>query len=337
MSDSPLEADGHETTGEPARASGDVASAEAVPTAVEHLAAGPADEVVSTALLSSVLFEFADDVRAVEDELADEIPGGPPQGIHRSLERVGHELASGARTMRTHPAINAVARVTDEPVRAGLLRAMMALDAKVNAVDDVIDTRTLDREERTHLMTVIGFSDLSMLEELPPEHVAEVARILRRYSVELAQIPVVEHRLRARLRTATTRQDRLEGATAIYGYRARDMKAFAEIPAVVAGVSPRVVDRLVADLCAFRARFLLFEDFRHVERDLAADHESPIMVLAGAGATPADLESVVRALLSEFAYTSWADGRYRAVLEALERRPDDVAAVVDRTVRRLAG
>lgn len=279
------------------------------------------EAIVSKALLSGVFSECAEEIEALEGALAEEIPGGSPQGIHRSLEAVAEGLSSGARTMRTHPSINVYARLTDAPIGADLMRALVAFDAKVNAVDDVIDTEGLDQRERTHLMTVVGFSDLFVLEQLPPEHVPAVAAILRRYAVELAQIPSVEHRMRERIRSAATRQGRLDAVTSIYAYRARDMKAFAEIPAVVSELDPGVVERTVGDLCAFRARYLLFEDFRHVERDRSAGHENPIMVLAGAGASADEISGTVHELLSHFSYSAWSGGRYASVLQNLERRP----------------
>lgn len=290
---------------------------------------------VSREMLASVFTEFAEDIEVLETRLAEEVPGGSPQGIYRSLERVRDGLQSGERTMRAHSSINVCARVSDTPIGADLMRALVALDAKVNAVDDVIDTRRLDRRQKTHLMTVVGFSDLLLIENLPVQHVSEVAKIQRRYSVELAQIPIVEHRLLERLRSATSREERLDATITIYSYRARDIRAFAEIPAVVSKLDPMVVDRVVDDLLTFRARYLLFEDFRHVERDLGDGYENPIMALFHAGSDRQEIDWIVRELLTWFQYSTWAVGRYADLLANLERRPDEIEEAVTVGLREL--
>lgn len=302
-----------------------------VPQGVEHPRGRRSDGVgqfVSRELLAGALDDYANELRTEEQRLAPEVPGGQPQGIHRDIARASEELRGGERTMRALPAVNVYARVADVPIGGGLTETLLALDAKVNAIDDIVDTPDLDWERKVHLMVVTAFSDVLALERLPPEHVADVGCILRRYWTEIAQIPVVERRLRDRMRSVSAPEDRFEAARSIYEYRARDIKAFAQLPAVGAGLDDEAVEYIVRDLQAFRARFLLFEDFRHLTRDARVGHENPVMVLARAVPDRESLADIVYALLARFRYSTWSRGRYAMLLEELERQPDDIEARV---------
>lgn len=293
------------------------------------------DPTVSMAELGRVFDEFASEIEAAENRLSDEVPGGPAQGIHQFISQVDDEWQSGDRTMRVHPAVNVYERVTGAPVDEDVRALLTALDAKVNAIDDIVDTRNIDWVRKIDLSVVTAFSDLLMLERLPSEHLAELAEILRNYWIELAQIPLVEQRLLGQIQSARNLHEGLAAAKSVYAYRSRDIKAFAQIPAVVIGVEEPVADRIESDLRSFRARYLLFEDFRHIKRDLREGHENPITRLVEADVEREDIRGAVRDIHEHFSYSTAAEGEYADLLRQLERRPDDLDELVTDSVQLL--
>ena len=127
----------------------------------------------------------------------------------------------------------------------------------------------------------------------------------------MAEAPVIE---------ATSRQASGKGA-------ARAARREGYVPAVVYEIPADVVARLRRDLHAFRARYLLFEDLRHVDRDRVEGHENPAVALAGQvddGVAVGLFETVYGA----FVYSDAGVREYGDLLDRLERRPDDLASAV---------
>ncbi|MFC7044201.1 hypothetical protein ACFQH6_01175 [Halobacteriaceae archaeon GCM10025711] len=285
------------------------------------------DLPVTTAELRATFARFVDEVAARESALADGWDHGSPQGLRDCLERVDADWHTGTRTLRTLPVVNVLERRfgvgVDEDVRAVLL----GLDATVNALDDVIDAGSLDTGRAVCLTAVVAFANVLELEHVPAEHAAAVADVEYDYWVELAQIPLVERRSMAAIRAADDRAALLDAARTVYGYRARDVHAFVDVPAVVYDLPAAVVARLRRDLHAFRARYLLFEDLRHVDRDRVEGHANPAVALAGRvddGVAVDLFESVYDA----FGYSDAGTREYGDLLGRLERRPDDLASAV---------
>lgn len=82
---------------------------------------------------------------------------------------------------------------------------------------------------------------------------------------------------------------------------------------------------------------MLFEDFRHIHRDLTEGHYNPAIVLINAVDDPVEATATVEDVHAGFEYSETARDRYADTLRDLEQRPDDLERLVRVTQRVLAG
>jgi hypothetical protein len=287
--------------------------------------------------LTDVLTELAADLAARERRLGDGLPTGTVLGIADCIEEVRSGWESGMRSMRSYPTIAAFEHLLGIQVREDVRTLLVALDAKVIALDDIIDTEDPTRAEKVRSSVVVAFSTPLELGAVPPEHREEILEIQYEYWVVLSQLPLLEREMMDRMRGTDARDDLLDAAGSIYAYRSRDIDAFVEIVATTHEVDGALADPLLSDLRAFRARYLLYEDFRHIERDLAEGHQNPIIALMYAFDDPDEVTSTVEALYDRFDYTAAGRDRYGDLLGELERRPDDLGRLVRERMCVLSG
>lgn len=298
--------------------------------------AGQEVEPVDRSVLTAVVDDLASAIAAQESRLEGALPVGSAYGITACLERVIDEWESGYRGMRSYPVVNTYGQAFGRRVPERLLPVLVALDLKVVTFDDLIDTQALTQDEKICSSAVVAFSTLLEWQPLPSEHVEEIADVLRDYWVVLSQIPLVEGRTMDTIRRAATADEMLAASQSVYAYRARDIDAFVRIPAKIDGLGEPRTAAYLSDLRAFRARYLLFEDFRHIQRDLQEGHANPAIVLMNVIDDPTDVVEVIESMYGQFEYRS-ERADYYPLLSSMERRPDDPERLVRESMRVLKG
>lgn len=229
---------------------------------------------------------------------------------------------------RAVPALVALAHEVPAPDPAdarAVTRVLVGLDALVTALDEFVDTATLDRDERTALAATLALAARLAFSAVPdPARAAAVSSELSTYLLETARIPAVEGSLRERL-AGTEGDETLAALRSVYAARARDVTAFASVPAIVYGLDSATTDRLAADLRTHRAHSLLFDDVRDVARDRRDGIQTPVRWLL---ATEADLATVTAHLESLSAAFDYSGAGYCESLRALEAAPADLRGAV---------
>lgn len=268
--------------------------------------------------------ELADEVTTREQVLANELPVDTPANVATYLKEVVTDWQSGRKSLRNVPVLTVYHTYLDGTVSEGLTRLLTGLDALINVLDDFVDTPNAPTEMRIRFAFNAAIAPTLLWQHAPPNHVAELGDLLMQYLVEIFQIPLVERELLAQFQTADSRPERLRTAHALYAYRACDIAAFARIPAIVHDVDAETTEQLVADLCAFRARQLLFKDIHDVERDLHDDDETPVLWLLTHESEVAEIESFVTDLYGGFPYSEAGREAYGEQLGVLEGRPEDL-------------
>lgn len=284
---------------------------------------GTIESPVTESELGRIYEKLADDLEACEDEL--ELPIDRPQGVHGSLRRVHESWTTGERAMRTEPALAVFDTVVEGNLSEEMGVHLAAIDGMINAFDDLIDCQTSSQDDRVDHAVVAAMSSLLAAQTLPAGAGECLVDIQYHQWIELAQIPTVERELLAEIDFATDPEVRVEYATAIYQYRARDIRAFGEIPAAIHDLEADRSARIVADLQCFRARYLLFEDLRHVKRDLAEGHQNPAIALVRTADSLSEAAAHIEQIYDAFTYSSIAQDSYATVLQSLERRPVDLS------------
>lgn len=286
--------------------------------------------------LTSTLAALEDDVAARERRLESELPLGWTAGLEDCFETVRRDWEDGTRSMRTYPVVNAYHRL-GIPISEALRTLLVALDVKVVTLDDIIDTRGLDQEQKICASVRAAFSTLLEFGTLPTDLVDEFLEIQYEYWVALSQIPNVETRAMEEIRATADADERVTIAREVYAYRARDVDAFVRIPGLVNEVDDALVADLLGDLRSFRARYMLFEDFRHIRRDLTEGHYNPAIVLINAADGPVEATETVESVHASFGYSETASRHYAGTLRRLEERPDGLERLVRMSRQVLAG
>lgn len=286
--------------------------------------------------LTAVLADLAEDVGERERRLTASLPTEAVAGVGDCFEEVRRDWVEGNRSMRTFPVLNAYHRL-GIPVSEELRTLLVALDVKVVTLDDIIDTRDLDHEQKVAASVRAAFSTLLEFETFPTEVVREFIDVQYEYWVALSQIPHVELQAMEAIEATEDADERVEVAREVYAYRARDVDAFVRLPGLVADVDDDLLADLLRDLRSFRARYMLFEDFRHIHRDLTEGHYNPAIVLINAVDDPVEATATVEDVHAGFEYSETARDRYADTLRDLEQRPDDLERLVRVTQRVLAG
>ena len=225
---------------------------------------------------------------------------------------------SGAKPSRaaagllvTDPHLSQSERRLVEPILVGL-------DVLIAMLDESIDTRAGSDHGRLDLAVNIAFGSLLSFSTIPDRLTEPVVDQLQRYFVTVAKIPVVEHRVQKRLATVESPAAGMDLVRSCYAYRAWDISAFGQIPALVAGLGDDTAGRLVSDLRAYRARYLLFDDVRDVQEDVEHGTETPVVWLLRTCDSPAAVERRLFEIYRTFTYVDTDRG---ALLGGLEREP----------------
>lgn len=283
---------------------------------------------VSPEEIQAIYTEVADEIFADEESLRNEMPIDTTAGIAEHLTEVVDHWSDDHKSLRTTPTTNAYACELHDPPDASIQRVLVGLDAEVNVLDDIIDTKDLPTERRVALTANAAFASMLIAESAPQAHRETVATVLREYFTALFQIPLVEERLFEKMRDATTPTARREATREIYEYRARDIDAFARIPALVAGLDEQPKQRLLSDLRTYRAHRLLFKDIHDIPRDLEDDDTTPIIALLNTYDSIETITTKIEQIYDTFEYTTTGEPRYGDVLTELEGAPDDLAALL---------
>ena len=278
--------------------------------------------------IHAIYLEIADEIFAHEETLRNSLPIDTTAGISTHLTEIVDRWDDGCKSLRTTPTANVYARECGDPPDPYILRVLVGLDAEVNVLDDIIDTKDLPTVRRVALTANAAFASLLIAESAPPAHREAIATVLREYFTSLFQIPLVESRLFEKMRDAATPTARRDAAWEIYAYRACDIDAFARIPGLVVGLDEQTKQRLLSDLRVYRARRLLYKDIRDVSRDLADDDMTPIVALLTSYDSIETVVTEVEQIYDQFEYTTTGKARYRDVLTELENPPDDLATLL---------
>lgn len=283
---------------------------------------------VEPEVIQAIYLEIANEISANEESLRDSLPIDATAGISTYLSEVVNRWNDGRKSLRTTPAANVYDRELHAPLDPSIIRVLVGVDAEVNVLDDIIDTKDLPTERRVALTANAAFASLLIADSAPPAHREAITTALREYFTALFQIPLVEARLLETMRDAATRTARLEASREIYAYRARDIDAFARIPALVAGLDEQIEQRLLSDLRVYRAHRLLFKDIHDVSRDLADADMTPVVALLTTHSSIEPIMSEVEQIYDHFEYSTTGKTRYGDVLDELEDPPDDLAALL---------
>jgi len=283
---------------------------------------------VSASEIRRIYADLGEDVSAREDRLREDLPIGTTAGVHAHLDRVVDDWEAGRKSLRTVPVCDVYARHLGRPLEDSMTRLLVGLDAAVNVLDDIIDTPDLSPEARVALTVNAAFSAVLIAENCPRDARDAVRDRLRDYFTALFQVPMVERRLLASMRAAANRTEALSAAEQVYAYRARDIDAFARVPASVSRLDPDVERRLLGDLRAYRARRLLFKDIRDVERDLADGDATPVIHLLRRHDDAGGAADAVLNLYGRFSYSERGRGAYGDALRSAEDPPDDLRAAL---------
>lgn len=286
------------------------------------------DLLVSEEEIQHIYRDLITDISTREKELRDTIPVGTTADLPAHLRSTRNDWVSGRKSLRTVPVSNAYARELGQPVENSVLRALSGLDVIVNVLDDVIDSQSLTADTRIRLTVNAAFASVFLAENLPTERQKEGGDLLRDYFTALFQIPLVEQQLFDEMGDADSDSGREAAGVQIYSYRARDIDAFARLPALVSEITPAAEQRLIDDLRTYRARRLLFKDIHDVPRDLSDDDMTPIIHLLRHHQSVDDAVDAIERIYAEFEYTEQGNQQYSSLLKDLEEPPSDLQALL---------
>ncbi|WP_408957381.1 hypothetical protein [Natrinema sp. 74] len=277
--------------------------------------------------------DFAAEIERRETSLQSDVPIEEPYGVSEPLYRLSERWDQSEKSLRTTSVLNVYHHSSDPADLQALEPVLLGLDATINVLDDIIDTRQLEPDEKLDLTITTAFSNAYALGNIPPRHLSDVLQRYYEYLVKLFQIPRVEERLLEQFTHAETRRERLKTAEEIYAYRSMDMTIFAQIPAQILDLEAENADRLISDLKSYRARRLLFKDLADTKRDLRDHDETPVLALLQNSADPHRIREFLLELVGSFPYSATGRDHYADSLRTLERRPADLTATIERRIR----
>jgi hypothetical protein len=272
--------------------------------------------------------QFANRIADIEDGLVTDVPTETTADIPAALEKPAQAIETQRRTARTVPVLNVYRRVTGEPIPDRLVSALTALDVIINATDDIVDTQPLSDRDCVTFSSNILFGHLYLFSALDSAETS--VQTLAEYYTAVAQIPQVERRLQRRLADAGSRQEAVATAGAVYEYDSVDIEGFVLLSATEFDHDPETTATLLEEFRTFRARHLLYEDIRHVERTISQGDTNPVMYFIDKYDSVSAIADAVRDVLSRFEYSG--TGEYVSVLQSFERAPDDLEALIRRQV-----
>lgn len=100
-----------------------------------------------------------------------------------------------------------------------VIQILLGLDANINTLVDVIDTRRLSTDNKVDPSIVIAFASAYGLSHVPVEYHEALMGRYYDYLVKLFQISQVERKLISRFQAADTDRERQDVAYEFYQYR----------------------------------------------------------------------------------------------------------------------
>jgi hypothetical protein len=269
---------------------------------------------------------FVSDIEDRVTQLSSSLPLSEPFPVHESLFDLSRQWDQGEKSLRSVPVVNLYQRVLGRPVPDDVVRALLGIDAHINALDDIIDTQTPTKEWKTGVAAVVSFSSAYAFEHVPAEVREQILDQYYDYLVELFQIPRLEREFMAQFRQASTDVARLDAATAFYSQRGTAMKIFANIPALV--LDRDFSTNIAEDLSHLKSRQLLFKDLSDVERDLQDDDVTPVLHMLQTCTTKDDVISFLENVYEQFPYSTEGRDQYGDILFSLEDAPSETVTSV---------
>ena len=235
-------------------------------------------------------------------------------GVSRLLKRPPETWENDQKSLRTAPSVfvyEEAGHQVDESTR----ELLTGLDASINVLDDIIDSKDLGKRERVELTANAAFSGMMSFSNTPDEYRDEVQDMVTQYLTELFQIPMIEEEEIGNIRQAEDVNDAIEPSRESYSYRARDIDAFARIPSLFN--DKEYPNSLTQDLRSFRARELIIKDIHDVARDLNDNDITPVIELMNKAESKQEAYDAVESLIDSFDYTAQGREEYGAKLDQM--------------------
>jgi hypothetical protein len=258
--------------------------------------------------------ELVEDVREREQELQENDLETEAAGVAGLLERPVETWEDNEKSLRTAPVIVAYEE-SGHGVQQSAREMLTGLDASINVLDDIIDTQDLGKQEKVELTANAAFSGMLAFGSTPEQYQDEVRGVVTQYLTELFQIPMVEERELGRVRGSDSVEDALDPSCSSYGYRARDIDAFSQIPSVMNGIE--YPNSLTEDLRSFRAKELVLKDVHDVPRDLEDGDITPVIEIMDMADSEEEAYQAVRNLVDSFEYTQEGEQTYGEQLDQM--------------------
>lgn len=259
---------------------------------------------------------LVEDVREREAELQKDDGFGDKEvtGVSKLLERPPETWENDQKSLRTAPSVF-VYEESGQEVDESTRELLTGLDASINVLDDIIDTKDLGKRERVELTANAAFSGMLSFTNTPDEYRDEVQDMVTQYLTELFQIPMVEEEEIDNIREAETVDDAIEPSRASYSYRSRDIDAFAQIPSLFNNQD--YPNQITEDLQNFRAKELVIKDIHDISRDLQDDDITPVIELMNKAESKQDAYTAVEKLIESFDYSAQGKESYGDELDQM--------------------
>ncbi|WGI17672.1 hypothetical protein [Methanonatronarchaeum sp. AMET-Sl] len=211
---------------------------------------------------------------AVEEERIGEMLDSDVYGVSGLLERPGRTWSSGMKSLRSEVVVPVYECYLGCELPREVYRSLVGFDAYINSLDDIIDTRDLDKQLKVELTANIAFSGMMAFIELD-EMNSQIRKMTIKYLSELFQIPMVERKTIEQIQRTQDTQKIIEQSTKLYRYRARDIDWFSKLPAQKLDIKNQ--NKIIKDLRNYRAAELTIKDIKDIPRDLKDQTTTPII------------------------------------------------------------
>lgn len=122
---------------------------------------------VSREEIADIYDTLVADISNREVKLRESLPVDTTADIPAHLHRIVDDWTAGRKSLRTVPTLNAYAREVGDPPEKSVVRTLAGLDALVNVLDDVVDSRALPTAARIRLTVNAAFSSVLIAESIP--------------------------------------------------------------------------------------------------------------------------------------------------------------------------
>lgn len=193
------------------------------------------------------------------------------------LKKTVEDWKNSRKTLRTIPTLELLEEKFSKEIDEKLVKALTALDLQINTLDDIVDTKDPEKEERIKMATQAAYSPLLLQQNLDEKE--EIIQTLSRYYYQTLQTTKIEGKKLEELKRAGKDQKIIEAAEQSYQYRARDIEIFGEVVGSYLELEEEKKGELIAELKDLRAIEILWKDLRDIERDIQDEDPTPIIVL----------------------------------------------------------